>query len=245
VVTRRLVDAFLALLLLCATAPLFVAAAIGIRLSSSGPILYRTTRVGLHGDPLTLHKFRTMSMHPPSSGPAITGQNDPRVFPFGAWLRRTKIDELPQLFDVLRGKMAIVGPRPEDPEIVARFYSNRQKQTLAVLPGLTSPGALFNYAHAGDYLGCNVEHDYAQKLLPVKLELELAYVQNRSWAYDVRVILRTVSTIARNWLASNDSPSRRSCINFAGKCICHLIRGTQIHRVDRETSKVVTDDVAD
>jgi lipopolysaccharide/colanic/teichoic acid biosynthesis glycosyltransferase len=197
VVTRRLVDAFLALLLLSATSPLFVLAAIGIRLSSSGPIFYRTMRIGLHGKPFTLHKFRTMSMHPPGSGPAITGHNDSRVFPFGAWLRRTKIDELPQLFDVLRGKMAIVGPRPEDPGIVARFYNERQKQTLAVRPGLTSPGSLFNYTHAGDYLGGNVENDYAQKLLPVKLELELAYVQNRSWTYDLRVMLRTISTIAR------------------------------------------------
>lgn len=194
---RRLVDFSLALLLLCATSPLFVFAAVGIRLSSSGPILYRATRIGLNGEPFTLHKFRTMSMHPPGSGSAITGRDDARVFPFGALLRRTKIDELPQLLEVLRGKMAIVGPRPEDPAIVARCYNDRQKQTLAVRPGLTSPGALFHYTHAGDYLGSNVEDDYARKLLPLKLELELAYVQHRSWSYDARVVLRTVSTIVR------------------------------------------------
>jgi lipopolysaccharide/colanic/teichoic acid biosynthesis glycosyltransferase len=196
-VTRRLVDIFLALLLVCATSPLFVLAAFGIWLSSSGPILFRTTRIGLDGEPFTLHKFRTMSMRPPNSGPAITGRNDPRVFPFGALLRRTKTDELPQLFDVLRGKMAIVGPRPEDPGIVARCYNERQKHTLSIRPGMTSPGALFHYTHAGDYLLEDVEHDYAQKLLPVKLELELDYVQNRSWSYDIWVMLRTVSTIAR------------------------------------------------
>ena len=196
-VTRRLVDSFLALLLVCATSPLFVLAAFGIWLSSSGPILFRAPRIGLGGEPFTLHKFRTMSMHPPGSGPAITGRNDPRVFPFGAWLRRTKIDELPQLFDVLRGKMAIVGPRPEDPEIVARYYNERQKQTLSVRPGMTSLGALFNYTHAGDYLGEDVERDYIRKLLPVKLELELVYVQNRGCTYDIRIMLRTVATIAR------------------------------------------------
>jgi lipopolysaccharide/colanic/teichoic acid biosynthesis glycosyltransferase len=197
VVTRRLVDVFVACLLLCATAPLFVFAACGIWLTSGGPILYRAPRIGRRGEPFTLHKFRTMSVHPLGSGPAITGRGDARVFPFGALLRRTKIDELPQLFDVLRGKMAIVGPRPEDPKIVAQCYSERQKQTLLVLPGLTSPGALFHYTHGDAYLTGDVERDYAEKLLPVKLELELAYVQNRSFSYDVRVVLRTILTIAR------------------------------------------------
>jgi lipopolysaccharide/colanic/teichoic acid biosynthesis glycosyltransferase len=197
VVTRRLADIILALLLLCATSPLFVLAASGIRLSSAGPIIYRAKRIGRYGAPFTLHKFRTMSMHPPGSGPAVTGRDDPRVFPFGAFLRRTKIDELPQLFDVLRGKMAIVGPRPEDPEIVARCYTERQKQTLLVRPGLTSPGALFHYTHGDHYLTDDVERDYAEKLLPIKLELELAYLQNRSWSYDFLVILRTIQTIAR------------------------------------------------
>ena len=196
-VTRRLVDIILALLLLCATSPLFVLAAFGIRLSSAGPIIYRAKRVGLCGAPFTLHKFRTMSMHPPGSGPAVTGRDDPRVFPFGALLRRAKIDELPQLFDVLRGKMAIVGPRPEDPEIVAQCYNERQKQTLLVRPGLTSPGALFHYTHGDHYLTENVERDYAEKFLPIKLELDLAYLQSRSSRYDALIILRTILTIAR------------------------------------------------
>ena len=204
--TRRLIDIFLALLLLCATAPLFVLAAFGIRLSSSGPVLFRATRIGLGGEPFTLHKFRTMSMHAPGEGPAITGRSDPRVFPFGALLRRTKIDELPQLFDVLRGRMAIVGPRPEDPAIVARHYNDRQKQTLSVLPGMTSPGALFHYTHAGDYLGEDVERDYVQKLLPIKLELESIYVQNRSWTYDIWIMLRTASTIVRVLVGQQQFP---------------------------------------
>jgi lipopolysaccharide/colanic/teichoic acid biosynthesis glycosyltransferase len=197
VVTRRLADIILALLLFCATSPLFVLAAFGIRLSSACPIIYRAKRIGLCGAPFTLHKFRTMSMHPPGAGPAVTGRDDPRIFPFGAFLRSTKIDELPQLFDVLRGKMAIVGPRPEDPEIVARYYTERQKQTLLVRPGLTSPGALFHYTHGDNYLTDDVERDYAEKFLPIKLELELAYLENRSWRYDISVILRTILTIAR------------------------------------------------
>lgn len=194
---RRLVDAGLALLLLGASSPLLALAACGIWLSSPGPILYRPTRIGLNGEPFTLHKFRTMAVHPPGSGPAITGRQDPRVFPFGAFLRRAKIDELPQLFDVLRGKMAIVGPRPEDPEIVSRYYNEQQKETLSVRPGLTSPGALFHYTHGDNYLDENVELSYIEKLLPVKLALERVYVQNRSAGYDLRIMLRTASTIAR------------------------------------------------
>jgi lipopolysaccharide/colanic/teichoic acid biosynthesis glycosyltransferase len=197
VAARRLVDPVLALLLLCASSPLFVLAALGIRLSSPGPILYRATRIGLNGEPFTLHKFRTMAVHPPGSGPAVTGRHDPRVFPFGAFLRQTKIDELPQLFDVLRGEMAIVGPRPEDPEIVEQHYTEEQKKTLLVRPGLTSPGALFHYTHGDNYLSENVERDYVERFLPIKLALELVYVQNRSVSYDLWVMLRTASTIAR------------------------------------------------
>lgn len=194
---RRPLDPVLALVLLCASSPLLVLAALGIRLSSPGPILYRATRIGLNGEPFTLHKFRTMAVNAPGSGPAVTGRRDPRVFAFGAFLRRTKIDELPQLFDVIRGKMALVGPRPEDPGIVARHYNEEQKKTLAVLPGLTSPGALFHYTHGDRYLSDDVDRDYVEKFLPIKLAIELVYVQNRSPVYDLEVMLRTASTIAR------------------------------------------------
>jgi lipopolysaccharide/colanic/teichoic acid biosynthesis glycosyltransferase len=193
----RLFDLLVASLMLVMAAPLFVVAALCVRLSSPGPILYRAKRIGRGGHPFTMHKFRTMHANPAGSGPAITGPQDPRVFPVGALLRRSKIDELPQLFDVLRGKMAIVGPRPEDPDIVAFYYDERQKRTLEVLPGLTSPGALFDYTHGSRYLaGEDVERNYAKKLLPVMLEIELVYVENRSLRYDVWVVLRTIWTIA-------------------------------------------------
>jgi lipopolysaccharide/colanic/teichoic acid biosynthesis glycosyltransferase len=195
---ERLFNLSLASLMLVMAAPLFLVAALCVPLSSRGPILFRARRVGRGGRPFTMHKFRTMRVHPPGSGPPVTGPRDPRVFRVGAFLRRSKIDELPQLFDVLRGEMAIVGPRPEDPDIVACYYDERQKRTLEVLPGLTSPGALFDYTHGSRYLaGEHVERNYVKKLLPVMLEIELVYVENRSLRYDLWVILRTAATIVR------------------------------------------------
>jgi lipopolysaccharide/colanic/teichoic acid biosynthesis glycosyltransferase len=205
---KRLLDLSLALLFMAAASPLFAVAAVGIRLSSPGPILYRATRVGLDGRPFTMHKFRSMTVRPAGSGPAITRLDDLRVFPFGGILRRTKIDELPQLWDVLRGKMAMVGPRPEDPGIVARYYNERQRKTLSILPGLTSPGALFDYTHGHRYLaGDDVERAYVENLLPIMLEIELVYVENRSLRYDLSVMLRTAITIARRLAGQRDFPN--------------------------------------
>jgi lipopolysaccharide/colanic/teichoic acid biosynthesis glycosyltransferase len=204
---KRLLDMFLAVLLMVAASPLFAVAAVGIRLSSPGPILYRATRVGLDGRPFTMHKFRSMTVRPAKSGPAITRPDDLRVFPFGAVLRNTKIDELPQLWDVLRGKMAMVGPRPEDPGIVARHYTERQRKTLSILPGLTSPGALFDYTHGARYLvEDDIERAYVEKLLPIMLEIELVYFENRSLVYDLSVMFRTATTIVRRLAGQRDFP---------------------------------------
>src|SRR5207244_441643 len=113
--------------------PRRAAAAIGIRLSSPAPVLYRARRVGRNGAGFTMYKLRTMHQREGAAS-AITGRNDPRVFPFGAWLRRTKIDELPQLFNVLRGDMSLVGPRPADPEIVLRHYAPVHRNSAAHCP---------------------------------------------------------------------------------------------------------------
>jgi lipopolysaccharide/colanic/teichoic acid biosynthesis glycosyltransferase len=204
---ERLFNVFLASLMLAMAAPLFVVAALCVRLSSPGPILFRAKRVGRGGRPFTIHKFRTMRVHSAGSGTPITATQDPRVFRCGSFLRRSKIDELPQLFDVLRGDMAIVGPGPEDPCMVARHYDERQKRTLEVPPGLTSPGALFEYTHGSRYLtGEDVERDYVEKLMPVMLEIELVYVENRSLRYDLSVILRTAGTIGRVLAGQRDFP---------------------------------------
>jgi lipopolysaccharide/colanic/teichoic acid biosynthesis glycosyltransferase len=123
----------------------------------------------------------------------ITAKNDPRVFAFGSWLRHLKIDELPQLFNILRGEMSIVGPRPEDPQIVNKYYAQDHFETLRILPGLASPGSLYNYTHSEQILvrGGQEKH-YIEQLLPVKLALDVIYVREASFMYDLRIILRTI-----------------------------------------------------
>lgn len=193
---KRLIDVVLAGLGLALTAPVLGLAALAIRLTSPGPVLYRARRVGRDGRCFTMYKLRTMQTRPSRPGSRITGQDDPRVFPLGRWLRRTKIDELPQLYNVLRGDMSIVGPRPEDPDIVQRHYTLLHHETLRVRPGLASPGAIYHYTH-GDALltGGDPETVYAERLLPLKLALDVVYVRHASLGSDVRIIGRTVSTI--------------------------------------------------
>jgi lipopolysaccharide/colanic/teichoic acid biosynthesis glycosyltransferase len=194
---KRLIDVVLAGLGLALVAPVLGLAALAIRLTSPGPVLYRARRVGRDGSAFTMFKLRTMAVRPPGPAARITGQNDPRVFPLGRWLRRTKIDELPQLFNVLRGDMSIVGPRPEDPDIVERHYTSLDRETLRVRPGLASPGSLYHYTH-GDRLlaGGDPEIAYVERLLPLKLALDVVYVRHASLRADVALIGRTVSTIA-------------------------------------------------
>ena len=195
----RVVDRALALLGLAATAPLSLLAALGIKLSDRGPVLYRAPRCGVGGVPFTMYKFRTMSVARPEDERAlITGGGDSRVFLWGRLLRRLKIDELPQLINVVTGDMAIVGPRPEDPTIVEREYVPWMRETLRVLPGLTSPGTLVYYA---DESGLpqdpsEAERLYLERLLPRKLALDLVYVRDPTPRYDVMLILRTLAGVA-------------------------------------------------
>lgn len=184
--------AALALLLL---SPLLLLAALGVKCSSRGPLLYKAKRMGKNAVPFTVFKFRTMRLGADSEG-AITATRDNRVFPWGAFLRKTKIDELPQLWNILNGSMSIVGPRPEDIGIVERFYTPAQLRTLEVLPGLACPGSIFNYTHGDLYLDEeNTCEAYVTRFLPVKLGLDLVYLENWSLFYDFRIILRTIRAI--------------------------------------------------
>lgn len=193
---KRLFDILFSLFALLLSIPLLVIAAVGIVLTSPGPIIYRAQRAGLNGKEFVMHKFRTMQVNQKSTASAITGVNDPRIFPFGAFLRKLKIDELPQLFDVIRGEMSIVGPRPESPHIISNHYTIEQMQTLTVLPGLVSPGGIYNYTHGNSYLeGEHAEQLYTDYLLDKKLALELVYVANSSFLYDLKIIIRTVWVI--------------------------------------------------
>lgn len=203
---KRVLDVIFAGVALVAVTPVLAVAAVGIRLAGPGPILYRAQRVGLNNRVFTMYKLRTMRMEQANAS-AITAKDDPRVFPFGGLLRRTKIDELPQLYNILRGDMTIVGPRPEDPRMVERFYAPRHYETLRVLPGLTSPGSLYAYTHgeaqldASDSEGC-----YAERLLPLKLAMDIVYVRRASLSYDLALIVRTAWMLGTALLGRGQFP---------------------------------------
>lgn len=193
---RRLIDVLLASLALVVLAPVLLVAAIGIRVSSPGPILYRAQRVGRHSTRFTMYKLRTMRVDHSARQSVITAQHDPRVFPFGNWLRRSKIDELPQLFNVLRGEMSIVGPRPEAPSIVDQYYTALEHETLEARPGLASPGSIYNFTHGEAVLASdNPELHYVERLLRLKLALDVVYVRRASGFYDAAIIARTLLVI--------------------------------------------------
>jgi lipopolysaccharide/colanic/teichoic acid biosynthesis glycosyltransferase len=192
---KRFIDLCLAAVALVILSPVFVAAAAGVRLTSPGPVFYRARRMGRGGSLFVMWKFRTMHVRP-ETGSAITSHNDSRVFLVGRILRALKIDELPQLWNVLKGEMSFVGPRPEDPRIVAHHYDAIGMETLLVAPGLASPGSLFNYTHGHQYLNDNdPEGSYVHQLLPLKLAMEAVYVRHSSLWYDFQIVLRTAITI--------------------------------------------------
>lgn len=194
---KRLFDMAAAIIGLLLLSPVFLLAFVGIKATSSGPAIYRARRMGQHGVVFVMHKFRTMHVANQQAS-VITGVADKRVFGFGRLLRATKIDELPQLYDVLTGTMSIVGPRPEDPKIVEQHYNQLARETLNVAPGLASPGSIYNYTHGHLYLrDADPEGSYVRQLLPMKLALELVYLRRQSFTSDLHVIARTAITIVR------------------------------------------------
>jgi lipopolysaccharide/colanic/teichoic acid biosynthesis glycosyltransferase len=194
--TKRLFDVLFSAVFLLFASPVLFITAIGIKITSPGPVFYVARRAGLQGRPFPLYKFRTMHVGA-DSGSAITGVDDPRVFKFGDFLRKTKIDEFPQFWNVMLGHMSVVGPRPEAISIVESYYGQLGMSTLSVRPGIASPGSLFNYTHVDSFIGDDPESDYVHKFLPVKLALEKVYIDRASLIYDLEIILRTVSTILR------------------------------------------------
>lgn len=193
---KRLFDILVSVLVLLLSAPIFFLIALGIVVSSKGSIFYRAERAGLNGKPFVLYKFRTMTVGADKQS-AITGVNDSRVFTLGQFLRKSKLDELPQFWNVLKGEMSVVGPRPESIDIVNGYYNNKlYRSTLNVLPGIASPGSLFNYTSCQDYIDDNdPELSYINKFLPIKLGIEVVYVDNQTFLYDIKIIYRTVLTI--------------------------------------------------
>jgi lipopolysaccharide/colanic/teichoic acid biosynthesis glycosyltransferase len=212
---KRLFDIVLSSVALIVLLPVFGIAAIGIRLSSRGSIFYRAERVGLNGKCFVMYKFRTMHVIQPNNKSVITAEKDPRVFKFGSLLRNLKIDELPQLINILKGEMSIVGPRPEDPKIVKEYYTDEQLKTLSIVPGLASPGSIYNYTHGEKFLaGAEPEESYVKELLPIKLSLESVYIREASFWYDMAIIGRTIWVIVLKALGKRDFPEPRELKNI-------------------------------
>ena len=186
----------LAALLLFALPMLLIALA--IRLDSPGPVFFRQQRVGQGGQPFRIHKFRTMVADAPERGPALTVGNDPRITRVGVWLRRSKLDELPQLIDVLAGDMSLVGPRPELLQYVARYPQALRERALSLKPGITDPVSL-DFADEGEMLAraTDPEREYVEEILPRKLGAALAYAERATLASDLKVIARTLVLLAR------------------------------------------------
>jgi lipopolysaccharide/colanic/teichoic acid biosynthesis glycosyltransferase len=191
---KRAFDVIAASTGLLITSPVMVVIALLVRLTSPGPAVYRTVRVGQYGQNFTLYKFR--SMRSDSDGHRITASGDTRITPIGRILRKAKLDELPQLVNVIRGDMSIVGPRPEDPKYVD-VYDDHQRSILAFRPGITSPASI-RYRHEEALLdgAADLEEAY-RTVAAAKIELDLAYFSCSSLAGDLRLIFQTVAAILR------------------------------------------------
>jgi FlaA1/EpsC-like NDP-sugar epimerase/lipopolysaccharide/colanic/teichoic acid biosynthesis glycosyltransferase len=181
-----------ALLGLLVLSPLLLAAALAIRWDTSGPILFRQLRMGRHFRPFWILKFRTMTVDAERMGPTLTVGDDPRITRAGRWLRAFKIDELPQLINVLKGDMSVVGPRPEVPEYV-EFFRADYEHVLTVLPGITDLASL-QFRDEADTLSeaADPRDEYVTRVLPRKIELANEYIRNSSLLLDIAIVLRTI-----------------------------------------------------
>lgn len=184
---KRCFDILFAVLFLIVFSPVYLLTWIVIKIVSPGPAIYHARRVGLHGQLFTCYKFRSMRV---DSGKVklTTLQNDDRIFPFGNFIRKTKIDEMPQVVNILMGQMSVVGPRPEDEANASKIYVGEYRHILDVKPGLTSPASLYDYTHGEKYEN---EDDYEREFVPQKLQLELYYVRHQSFWYDIKLVLKT------------------------------------------------------
>lgn len=190
---RRTLDILISALGILLLLPVFLFLSLIIKHDSPGPAFYWGGRVGRHGRPFRILKFRTMYETTASyDGPKVTGTGDPRITPLGQWLRDTKVNELPQLWNVLRGDMSLVGPRPEDKDFVAHWPADIRDVLLSVRPGITSPASVLYRDEETMLEAGNVVDQYLKSILPSKLRLDLLYVNHRSFLTDLDVMFWTL-----------------------------------------------------
>jgi lipopolysaccharide/colanic/teichoic acid biosynthesis glycosyltransferase len=197
---KRVFDLIVAVAALLLLTPVLLVVALAIKLDSRGPVFFRQERVGRHGVPFRIHKFRTMRAAPAdASGLLITVGADPRITRVGAWLRNKRIDELPQFIDVLQGTMSVVGPRPEVPRYVAHYPPALRERALAVRPGITDPASL-EFLDEAQLLAqaADPEREYIEVILPRKVEQAARYAERATLDSDLGVLWRTVMALAKH-----------------------------------------------
>ncbi|GAB78148.1 Sugar transferase involved in LPS biosynthesis (colanic, teichoic acid) [Austwickia chelonae] len=194
--TKRAFDAACATVGLIVTSPVMAAIAVAVAVESPGGVLFRQERVGLNGKTFRIHKFRTMAAS--HDGKLVSATGDSRVTRVGRVLRASKLDELPQLIDVLRGEMSLVGPRPEVPVFVRQWPEELRPLILSVRPGITDPGSIVFRNEAEELAEADdPERHYVDSILPRKARLYAEYVRNRSFLGDLRLLGSTVKVVAK------------------------------------------------
>jgi len=193
---KRLFDILVAAALVAILAPMLAFVALAVKLGSPGPVIYRGTRTGLHGRTFAMFKFRTMYVQPPGAVEGTTALNDARITPTGHFLRRYKLDELPQLFNVLRGEMSLVGPRPELPRYT-NLYQGDEQLILSVRPGITDYSSI-RFAALDHAVGAvDADGEFERKVLPEKNRLRIKYARESSMLVDLKILWATVVAVLR------------------------------------------------
>jgi lipopolysaccharide/colanic/teichoic acid biosynthesis glycosyltransferase len=195
---KRSFDIAVAAVLLLLSSPLLVGVAVAIALSDRGPVFYRGLRIGRSGRPFRIYKFRTMVLNAESLGGPSTSDDDSRITRVGKFLRKYKLDEFPQLINVIDGSMSLVGPRPEVESEVA-LYSNEERQLLTLRPGITDYASL-RFHNEGEILKGSTDPHEAYRILirPEKIRLGLQYARHRSFMIDLRILAATLRTLIRS-----------------------------------------------
>jgi lipopolysaccharide/colanic/teichoic acid biosynthesis glycosyltransferase len=192
--SKRIIDVVGASLGLLLTLPFFAVISAAIKLTSKGPVFYRGLRTGLNGKPFGIFKFRTMVIDAEKLGGPSTALNDPRITPIGKFLRRYKLDEFPQLINILKGEMSFVGPRPQV-ERYTKLYKGEEAIILSVRPGLTDYASL-HFINMDSTLGdSDVDQKYLTEVEPLKNTLRIKYVKEQSFMTDMKILLKTLVRI--------------------------------------------------
>ena len=194
---KRLFDICASLFGIIILSPLFIVIAILIKATSKGPVIFKQERVGLNGKHFKIWKFRSMVVNAESKGLQITSNGDARITKVGGFIRKYKIDELAQLFNVLFGQMSFVGPRPEVPKYVA-MYNDEQKKVLTVKPGITDLASI-EYCDENSLIDASsdAEKTYIEEIMPAKLKLNLEYIEKAGFFYDIGLIFKTFGRILK------------------------------------------------